>query len=408
VSARLTRRRLLAVTAGIALGAGGVTELERLLTEGSTHPAPLGVAPEGLPARQHAWEGTLGRDRDGNVVAPRHDRLLLFDTVGAPTRDGARRLEAALRTLERRFAWSPDGLLFTIAWGPAYFAGIGRVSPVPQPEALSSFELPTLDRYAACMHFAADDERRLDEVERALVRGAALSGADGPLDLRTILDWRETRTGFTGSGLPAVNQSVGGIPPSRPVPASAPLYMGFKSGYRRNQASEDDVTIAAGPFAGGTTMHVSRMRLRLDSWYSLDAESRVARMFAPQVSVRDVARFTTDAPSRPERLDQAARRYGVVGHSQTSARARRHGRPVILRRDFDTTDGGEAGLHFVCLQRRIQDFVDTRHAMNAAQATYVNPEITATDNNGINEFIFVVNRANYLIPPRHLRSFPLL
>jgi hypothetical protein len=295
-----------------------------------------------------------------------------------------------------------------MGWGPAYFANIGRPSPVPEPKALSSFELPVLDRYAACLHLAADDEGRLDAVVRALTAGAPLAGADGPLDLRPVLRLRETRSGFTGAGLPARHQSTGGIPPDRPVPAGSPLFMGFKSGYRRNQASEDDVTIAAGPFAGGTTMHVSRMRLRLDSWYALGREERVARMFAPQVTAREVTRFTTDAPSHPGGLDAAARRYGVVGHSQTSARARRDGRPIILRRDFDTVDGGEAGLHFVCLQRRIQDFVDTRRAMNAARATYENPVITPTDNNGINEFIFVLNRANYVLPPRRARAFPLL
>jgi hypothetical protein len=407
MSVRFTRRRILAAAAGLALGGGSAAELERLLTRHST-PAALGDEPRGLPQRQHAWEHTLARDRDGNVLAPRHDRLLLFDTAGTPTTEGARRLETALRTLERRFAWGPGGLLFTISWGPTYFEAIGRSSPVPPPEPLSSFELPTLDRYAACLHLAADDEQRLRHVELALVGGQELPGADGPVDLRSVLAWRETRSGFTGPGIPAGNQDVGGIPANRPVPAGAPLYMGFKSGYRRNQASEDDVTIDSGPFAGGTTMHVSRMRLRLDSWYVLDDEERVARMFAPQVDAGDVARFTTDAPSHPERLDQAARRYGVVGHSQTSARARRNGRPVILRRDFDTTDGGEAGLHFVCLQRSIRDFVNTRRAMNAAQATYINPTITATDNNGINEFIFVLNRGNYLVPPRHRRSFPLL
>ncbi|MGH3003495.1 MAG: DUF7405 family protein [Gaiellaceae bacterium] len=407
MSVRLTRRRLLAAAAGLALGGGSAAELDRLLTQHPA-PAPLGSAPEGLPERQHAWEGTLTSDEHGNTISPRHDRLLFFDTNGSPTHDRADRLEAVLRTLERRFTRGPGGLLFTVGWGPAYFAALGRPSPIPQPEALSSFELPTLDRYAACLHLAADDEERLQVIERALVHGRTLPHADGPLDLRQTLTWRETRTGFTGSGLPAGHQGVGGIPADRPVPAHAPLYMGFKSGYRRNQASEDDVTIAEGPFADGTTMHVSRMRLRLDSWYALDTEERVGRMFAPQLTAHDVAGFTTDAPSRPERLAQAARRYGVVGHSQTSARARRNGRPVILRRDFDTADGGEAGLHFVCLQRSIGDFVKTRQAMNASRATYLNPAITATDNNGINEFIFVLNRANYLIPPRRIRSFPLL
>ena len=60
-----------------------------------------------------------------------------------------------------------------------------------------------------------------------------------------------------------------------------------------------------------------------------------------------------------------------------------------MRRDFDTTDGGEAGLHFVSLQRTIEDFVTTRTAMNASSAQLRNPSITDTVNNGINEFIFV-------------------
>ena len=156
-------------------------------------------------------------------------------------------------------------------------------------------------------------------------------------------------------------------------------------------------------------MHVSRMRLRLESWYGLlDERQRVARMYAPEVTPAQAAQFTTDAPSHPHELVHAARQYGVVGHAQSSAVVRRNGRPLILRRDFDTTDGGEAGLHFVALQQTIADFVKTRKAMNAARATYVNPSITETTNNGINEFIFVTHRANYVVPPRPLRSFPLL
>ncbi len=43
--------------------------------------------------------------------------------------------------------------------------------------------------------------------------------------------------------------------------------MGFKSGLRKNQATETYVTISQGPFAEGRTMQVSCMRLRLDIWY---------------------------------------------------------------------------------------------------------------------------------------------
>jgi hypothetical protein len=52
--------------------------------------------------------------------------------------------------------------------------------------------------------------------------------------------------------------------------------------------------------------------------------------------------------------------------------------------------------------------VTTRKAMNQANAQLQNPAITATVNNGINAFIFVQRRANYIIPSRPDRSFPLL
>ena len=131
--------------------------------------------------------------------------------------------------------------------------------------------------------------------------------------------------------------------------------MGFKSGLRRNQATEDAVRSRPAPFAGGTTMQVSYMRLRLDSWYANCSNSeRVARMYAPQVTPEQVKHFTTDAESDPNLLGQAITRYGVIGHAQTSASARKNGKPLIIRRDFDTIDGGQAGLHFVSLQRAIE------------------------------------------------------
>jgi hypothetical protein len=129
-------------------------------------------------------------------------------------------------------------------------------------------------------------------------------------------------------------------------------------------------------------------------------------MYGPQVTPDQAAHFTLDAASNPQLLDQAITRYGVIGHAQTSATARRHGKPLIIRRDFDTIDGGQAGLHFVALHRTIDDFIATRTAMNAAAAQLQNPAITDTVNNGINDFIFVLRRANYILPPRSQRSFP--
>jgi hypothetical protein len=326
--------------------------------------------------------------------------------------DYARVLEASLRTLERAYQWRHSGLLFTAAWGPPYFTDVLRVAaPLPAATALSLFEQPAIDDHHLCLHVASDDQSRLAAVESALVHGSPLPGVagGGQLDVSSVLTWRETRTGFTGAGLPAERQDVGGIPDGQPVPADAPLYMGFKSALARNQATEDDVTIPSGPFEGGAAMHASYLRLRLDTWYGqLSDQERVARMYAPQVTTEQVSEFTTDAESDPGLLGQAIGRYGVIGHAQTCARARRDGKPIILRRDFDSTDGGEAGLHFVSLQRTIADFVTTRTAMNATSAQLQNPSITDTVNNGINEFIFVTKRGNYVLPSRVKRSFPLL
>jgi hypothetical protein len=412
--ARLTRRRLLLGAGAVAVVAGSGAGIRAGL--GTGRPAvpdvPLGPQPAGLPARQHAWEAYLPADADGNPVAPRFDRLLFFDVADDPAPGYARLLEAALRTLERAYPWRPSGLLFTAAWGPGYFTDVLKGAPPVSPAtALSDFEQPTIDDYHLCLHLACDDESRLAAVEAALTRGEPLphAVAGGQLDISSVLRWRQSRTGFAGAGLPAQRQDVNGVPAGDPVPGNAPLFMGFKSGLRRNQATEDDVTITGGPFAGGTTMHVSYMRLRLDTWYAqMSQRERVARMYAPQVTPEQASEFTTDAESDPGQLGQAITRYGVIGHAQASARARRGGRPVILRRDFDTTDGGLAGLHFVSLQRTIADFVATRTAMNAAGAQLQNSSITNTVNNGINEFIFVLRRGNYIVPARGQRSFPLL
>jgi hypothetical protein len=397
----LTRRRFL-VGAGTLAAAGiaaGVAVDARKASGTAVPLVPLPQQPAGLPIRQHAWDHVLTPDQFGNATPPRFDRLLLFDVRGTPAPSYARLLEASLRDLERSYSWGPAGLLFTTGWSPDYFERVLSVgSPIPRARALSNFETPSIDTYDLCLHLACDDDERLQTVERGLITRLA-----------PALRWRETRTGFTGAGLPAAHQRVGGIPSGDPVPQTAPLFMGFKSALRKNQASEDAVTIAGGAFDQGTTMAVSYMQLTLDGWYGdLTQRQRVALMYSPQTTPAQVAGFTTDAESNPGLLSQAIHRYGLIGHAQASARARVNGRPVILRRDFDTVDGGLAGLHFVSLQRSIADFVATRTAMNQAGAQLVNPGITNTDNNGINAFIFVLRRANYILPSRAERSFPLL
>ena len=233
------------------------------------------------PPGQHAWDGVLARDQDGNTVDARAQRLLMFDVDGEPGHDHVRRLEAVLRRLEHAFSWGPTGLLHLIGWGPGYSDRYTDSPPPPPPvrapQPLSVHEDPELDDYDVCLHLACDDENRLEAIERALVDGNGPLPEASRLSLRGVLRHRESRTGFVGAGLPARHQDMSGIPSGRPVPPRTPLYMGFKSESRRNQASEEDVTIDSGPLAGGTTMHLGAIRLRLDSWYGiLDDDGRSA------------------------------------------------------------------------------------------------------------------------------------
>jgi hypothetical protein len=202
---------------------------------------------------------------------------------------------------------------------------------------------------------------------------------------------------------------------SEPVDEDAPLYMGFKSGFEKSQASEDRVTIREDPFAGGTTQHISKIRLHLQQWYEQDSRyHRVATMFCPahaeENRVEGVGENLGDdngmtATGCPAHAGEDARETGVVGHAQKAARARKDGSPVILRRDFDSTDDDAATVHFLSLQRSIGDFVATRSRMNGTDVAD-SAAVGQRTNNGILQYLTVERRGNYLLPPRDRRALP--
>jgi hypothetical protein len=398
-----------------AVAIGGASALSACVDREQVS-VPTGTEdPSTLPARQHAWNDFAARDDAGNVVPPRHHVLLHLDYDGDPAED-REAVESALRGLERAYEWSNEGLLFTLGYSPAYFDALGGAPAsvdLPRPEALSDLEDPTLDEPAAVLHLASDHAQVVLEAEAA-VRGErdAANGVAVEASLTAAFSVSDRRTGFVGEGLPADNQDVDGVPDSEPVDEDAPLYMGFKSDFAASQATEDRVTVQSGPFAGGTTQHVSHIDLDLRQWYDQDSrEQREAKMFCPVHAEEDRIEGTgedlgtdpglADAPP----AEQSAREDGVVGHGQKLAAVREDGRPIILRRDFDSTDGGRAGVHFLALQREVSDFVTTRDAMNAddvAEETAVGRRT----NNGIRQYLSVTHRGNYLLPPRGLRALP--
>jgi hypothetical protein len=369
------------------------------------------------PQRQHAWNEALPRDDHGNVVAPRHRVLLYLNyrRSGRPSADDRETVETALRGVEHAYERSGDGLLLTVSYSPAYFDRFDEPLPesvdLPAPEALSPFEDPELDTPDAVVHLASNHAQVVLGTEEAL-KGTetTLNGVDQPdSTLTDVFEVVDRRTGFIGDGLPAEHADIEGVP-SEKVPEDAPLFMGFKSGFDKNQASEQRVTIQSGPFAGGTTQHISNLRLNLNQWYNQDDRwQREAKMFCPYHAENDVVEGAGDNLGDSSKIekcgptDETAREMGVVGHSQKSARARENDQPIILRRDFDSTDGGHASVHFLALQRSIADFVTTREAMNG---TDVAEPVSQRNNNGILQYIRTERRGNYLVPPRSLRALP--
>jgi hypothetical protein len=349
-----------------------------------------------LPDAQHAWEWTFRADDAGRPLAPLFQRLLMLDVVGSPTRADAVRLEESLSSLEQQFSYGPDGLLTCLAWGPGWFERHASVrSPVARPLPMARWENPVLEDIDACLHLASDHEDHL-------TRATELLFGPGPLDQRERLRIRETRTGFVGRGLPAERA------PGRRVPAKAPLMLGFHSGLRGNQATEERITVEDGPLAGGTTMHVSYIVLDLDSWYEQDPDTRTAHMYAPGISTEAAEALVDDAKSHADDLPALAATHGVAGHAQATGRARLDGQPRINRRDFATNDHGSPGTHFVSLQRSMEDFNATRAVMNAADATGYHSGIGVRRNNGINAFMDVRSRATFAVPRRRDRAFPYL
>lgn len=414
-----TRREFLkaAVAVGGTSALSACLSVEGLGGDPAPAPAPTGD-PAAVPARQHAWDDVLPRDGAGNVRPPRHHILLStrLRADGTPTEAAREAVEGTLRDLEAAAEWSNEGLLFTVGYAPEYFARFGERPAgvdLPDPEALTSFEDPELGGDEVVVHLASDRASLVLAAEEAL-RGNRETVNGEPVGdgfARTLAPV-DRRTGFIGAGLPQQHTDVAGIPDDAPIPDEAPLFMGFKSGFRSAQASEDRVTVETGPFAGGTTQHVSDIRLSLDQWYEQDDRfQRVAKMFSPVHAEEGLVEgagenlgSASGAGAVPDPTE-TARSHGVAGHAQKAARAREDGEPVLLRRDFDTTDGDQAGLYFLTLAEGIGDFVRTRAAMTGADLA-ADTAVGTKTNNGILRYITVTRRQNYLVPPRDRRALP--
>ncbi|MGH2486889.1 MAG: DUF7405 family protein, partial [Ktedonobacterales bacterium] len=267
-------------------------------------------------------------------------------------------------------------------------------------------------------------------VQNALFgRSGKLAGRSAPAaDVSDLFHVTSIRTGFVGAGLPRKMAHQAKLPFAEQIPETSPLFMGFTSTQTLGQASEQTVSfdgkrdrllppmttaLPTDYFAGGTILHISHLFENLDAWYKLNYADRFTRMFNPGIQP-PTGRVTVNTiwlnpnPSEPD-----ASHFSVVGHTEAIQVGSRspQGQALQLRVDFNTLDaldGQKAapGVHFLSFVPTAQVFHASRMAMDAT-AIAQRYQLTSAAN-GINAFLTVTRRQNYLVPPRRHRAFPLL
>jgi hypothetical protein len=413
-----------------ALSIGGSAALGACLEREDTAAVGRGPSdPSNLPSRQYAWNDWLPHGRHGNPSIPRHQLVLCWNyrNAGTPTDAERERIERAFRALDRAYQRgtgdefnpsSTDGLLYFVGYSPSYFDRYDEPLPNDVDLQRPTEIIDTLGESAASDEFdvvlllSSDAVQVLLSTELALlgelteINGVEMTSFDGVLELA------ERRTGFLGKGRPAEELSVEGIPDE------SPTAMGFRSSFQDNQASEDAVSIPGGRFANGSTLQLSRLVFDLTSdgpadtgWYDRTREERTSLMFSPEHTPEDVGRIGERLAGRSqvdrgtvEDTHEIARRERMVGHTQKVAAARTDAfEPKILRRSEGVSiDLAEPSMNFLSLQRRLEDFIETREAMNGSHLDIDVPD----DNDGIQNYVSVQRRATFLVPPRRLRALP--
>jgi deferrochelatase/peroxidase EfeB len=376
-------------------------------------PADHGDRPDAL----HRWNDYLVTDASGNTVLPRHQVVLGLKYVGStPPTDSERNVvNRAFEMLDRAFRWGTgdsdsagvsDGLLWILGYSAKYFRQLGITVPerLITPDALVSAvgEQPsTADRFDAALVLTGDFGSIPLAAENALWgEQELLNGVTVDATLDGIFDRAVRRTGLTGKGVVAAELE------NDRVPENAPLSMGFRSGFQDNQPTEDAVTINEGPFAGGTTLAVSRLHIDIDRWYGQSTEERAAEMFCPAHDASEIGDTAESlgnssriSPTDAEKIPTHAAEYDRIGHSQKLATARDDEfRPRILRRSegvaTDVQEG--AGFNFTSIQSDIEEFVAVRRAMNVDD----HDVDVALDNHGIIDYLETQGRTALVVPTR--------
>lgn len=376
-----------------------------------------------LPERQHAWNDFLVRSPSGDTNLPQEQLVLFYEYTGSgPPTDAERSaVEDTLHSIDRAYrrgtggdtgATFNEGLLYMVGYAPGYFDRFDESLPesidLPTPETVIDRldEDATPESADVSILLNSDAGSVLLAVEQALAGDRErINGVDVEGDFASVLEQVGRRPAVVGRGRPA--EELG----HDDIDEDAPLSMGFKSGFGDAQSPEDNVTLSAGPFAGGTTQLVARLGIDLDSWYDLDEERRVKQMFSTGHTTEDVGDtgeglggHSQITPDDTEDLEAKAEAHGCLGHSQKTARARDDDfQARILRRSEGNVSDPDhpGGMNFTSVQDGIEQFIRIREAMNDPGSDGIEAH-----ESGITQFLTVERRGTFLVPPRSHRSLP--
>ncbi|MFC5973651.1 hypothetical protein ACFPYI_20160 [Halomarina salina] len=424
----LSRRSL--VKAALAIGGASALaacqEAERSTDEGTPDPPeyPRGVEERSeLPDRQHAWDDYLVRSVHGTVTQSQHQLLLGLSYEGSvpPTDDERTQVEDALRVLERAFQWGSgldtsgsvnNGLLFMLGYAPRYLDRVGVEVPteLQRPETVLSElgeDTAMAADFDALLLLDSDYASILLAAEQALfAEQEELNGVAVDARLTGVFEVTERRTGVLGKGRPA--QEID----DPNIPEDAPLSMGFRAGFDNSLPPEDTATLTEGPFAGGTTLAVSRVKTKLDDWYDQPHEQRLKEMYCPAHDTEQVGdigdalgNHSGITEENVEDLEALAEEHGIVGHAQKVASARDENfQTQILRRSegVATDDVDGSTFNFSSIQTDTRKFVEVRRAMDVDQYDVDVP----ADRHGIVDYLGTRSRSTFLVPSRADRALP--
>jgi hypothetical protein len=384
------------------------------------------------------------------IVPPMWNLVITASLTRAPTLRDQQRLQSALRAVEQAYPYSPAGVFALVAYGLPYFRTYIRpdlvtahlprmaddgVTPVllDAVRFTSDPATTTLEANEVVFHLRSDILGNLHDVQHALFnRSGTLAGQRTvDADIADLFHVTSVRTGFVGAGLPGQMAQQSGLAVAAQIPDDAPLFMGFTSTQQPGQAKEVTVSFdgrrdpllppltTAHPgdyFAGGTSLHISHMFEDLTQWYALSYEERVARMFFLNAATAPGRITLQTLWLNPNTTATDAEQRHIIGHNEAVQQGSRspEGQALQLRVDFNTMDAMDAmdadaptpGLHFLAFTPGSRIFHQSRRSMDASDLARSHG--IDAHANGINAFLHVTRRQNFLAPPRSHRAFPLL